>query len=214
MLALLALFKPWIHPWKKRFPATTSQAMPCELQDWWPDKRFLREEKEYGSQIQLLNENAQNKWFRTKQATLQCAYSHIREHQLLIIISNQHPFPHVVLLQMCSPHGTPNLLTSAADKTWKTVRRAVAISFSSANIKRKFPVVFSRTNQLIEWIRTQGPATAIDVDQAALRITLDVIGLLGFGHDFGSVKLQAVPRDHLLRVMPRCFTEVCRMVSE
>lgn len=39
--------------------------------------------------------------------------------------------------------------------------------------------------------------------QAALRVTLDVIGLAGFGHDYGSVALDSVPSDHLLRVLPR-----------
>lgn len=102
----------------------------------------------------------------------------------------------------------------------------------------------------------QGPIT-VDVDQAALRVTLDVIGLVGgpckgalssgvgvmpclllvrarhptqgpktnhalgphfspqagFGHNFGCLDLgtspsEPAPRDHLLRVLPRCFTEV------
>lgn len=59
---------------------------------------------------------------------------------------------------------------------------------------------------------TAAPIT-VDVDQAALRVTLDVIGLAGFGHDFGCLTLPGpmsdpAPRDHLLRVLPRCFTEV------
>jgi cytochrome P450 len=32
--------------------------------------------------------------------------------------------------KMCDPHGSPNLLTSAADDTWKAIRKAVAVSFS------------------------------------------------------------------------------------
>jgi hypothetical protein len=30
----------------------------------------------------------------------------------------------------CDPHGNANLLTSAADDTWKAIRKAVAVSFS------------------------------------------------------------------------------------
>lgn len=30
----------------------------------------------------------------------------------------------------------------------------------------------------------------------------------GFGHDYESVLQDVPPRDHLLRVLPRCFTEV------
>lgn len=32
--------------------------------------------------------------------------------------------------RMCDPHGSPNLLTSKADDTWKAIRKAVAVSFS------------------------------------------------------------------------------------
>ncbi len=31
----------------------------------------------------------------------------------------------------------------------------------------------------MEWLRAVGPSQAVDVDQAALRVTLDVIGLVG-----------------------------------
>jgi hypothetical protein len=46
------------------------------------------------------------------------------------------------------------------------------------NIKRKHPLVLSRVNALLERLHALGPAAAIDVDQAALRVTLDVIGLV------------------------------------
>lgn len=32
--------------------------------------------------------------------------------------------------KMCDPHGNANLLTSAADDSWKAIRKAVAVSFS------------------------------------------------------------------------------------
>jgi hypothetical protein len=46
------------------------------------------------------------------------------------------------------------------------------------NIKKKFPVVLGRINQLIGRLQVLGPGASIDVDQAALRVTLDVIGLV------------------------------------
>lgn len=46
------------------------------------------------------------------------------------------------------------------------------------NIKKKFPLVLGRINQLCERLAAAGPGTSIDVDQAALRVTLDVIGLV------------------------------------
>jgi cytochrome P450 len=46
------------------------------------------------------------------------------------------------------------------------------------NIRKKFPLVLGRINQLCERLAAAGPGAAIDVDQAALRVTLDVIGLV------------------------------------
>lgn len=115
--------------------------------------------------------------------------------------------------QMVEPHGLPNLLTSKADEQWKVVRKAVAVSFSSQNIKKKFPVILQRVDELIDRLKVLGPNASVDVDQAALRVTLDVIGLTGFNHDYQSVKLDKPPAGHLLRVLPRCFTEVMLRVA-
>jgi len=114
---------------------------------------------------------------------------------------------------MCDPHRSPNLLTSPADDAWKVIRKAVAVSFSFQNIKRKFPVVLSRVNELCGRLAALGPDASVDVDQAALRVTLDVIGLAGFGHDYASVRQDTPAYDHLLRVLPRCFTEVMLRVA-
>lgn len=110
--------------------------------------------------------------------------------------------------EMCEAHGEPNLLTSHSDQTWKTVRKAVAIAFSTGNIKKKYGTILGKINELLERLRSIGPKEAVDVDQAALRVTLDVIGLAAFGQDYNAVKQDKPPRDHLLRVLPRCFTEV------
>lgn len=81
---------------------------------------------------------------------------------------------------MVSPHREPNLLTAASDETWHLIRKAVAVSFSHGNIRNKFSIVLSKVNELINRCRALGPEHSIDVDQAALRVTLDVIGLVNY----------------------------------
>ena len=161
------------------------------------------------------------------------------------------------LSQMCDPHGNPNLLTAPADEKWKAIRKGIAVSFAFQNIKKKYPMVLSRVNevryqgrqpgrplqvlqgtsqavcwaiaadgldsnapcprsvalqrpppfalpQLAARVAALGPKASIDVDQAALRVTLDVIGLAGFGHDYQSVKQDKPEYDHLLVRMRAC----------
>jgi hypothetical protein len=109
---------------------------------------------------------------------------------------------------MTDPHGNPNLLTAPADEKWKAIRKGVAVSFAFQNIKKKYPMVLDRVNTVISRAGALGPKASIDVDQLALRVTLDVIGLAGFGHDYKSVEKDEPEYNHLLRVLPRCFTEV------
>jgi len=115
--------------------------------------------------------------------------------------------------KMCDPHGHANLLTAPADDKWKAIRKAVAVSFSAQNIKKKFPVILEKVNEVVVRSARLGPQASIDVDQTALRVTLDVIGLAGFNHDYKSVELDNPEWGHLLRVLPRCFTEVMLRVA-
>lgn len=50
------------------------------------------------------------------------------------------------------------------------------------NIKKKFPMVVQRCNEVVSRAAKLGPDASIDVDQLALRVTLDVIGLVSEGH--------------------------------
>jgi hypothetical protein len=50
------------------------------------------------------------------------------------------------------------------------------------NIKKKFPMVVQRCNEVVSHAAKLGPEASIDVDQLALRVTLDVIGLVRGGH--------------------------------
>ena len=80
--------------------------------------------------------------------------------------------------KMCDPHGHANLLTAPADDKWKAIRKAVAVSFSAQNIKKKFPVILEKVNEVVVRSARLGPQASIDVDQTALRVTLDIIGLV------------------------------------
>lgn len=110
--------------------------------------------------------------------------------------------------QMVESHAHPNLLTASSDAKWKIIRKAVAVSFSHGNIKKKFPMVLGKINELVDRLTVLGPKRSVDVDQAALRVTLDVVGLAAFGHDYEAVKQDTPAYSHMLRVLPRCFTEV------
>jgi len=55
---------------------------------------------------------------------------------------------------------------------------ATAAAAAFTEHREKYPLVLSRVNQLVERIAAQGPGASVDVDQAALRVTLDVIGLV------------------------------------
>lgn len=46
------------------------------------------------------------------------------------------------------------------------------------NIKKKFPMVVQRCNEVVSRAAKLGSDASIDVDQLALRVTLDVIGLV------------------------------------
>jgi len=120
------------------------------------------------------------------------------------------PLPRASLLstQMTDPHGNPNLLTAPADDKWKAIRKGVAVSFAFQNIKKKFPMILQRVNVVTNRAAALGPKASIDVDQLALRVTLDVIGLAGFGHDYQSVEKDVPEYDHLL-VSWLLLTSVC-----
>jgi hypothetical protein len=49
---------------------------------------------------------------------------------------------------MTDPHGNPNLLTAPADEKWKAIRKGVAVSFAFQNIKKKYPLVVARVNEV------------------------------------------------------------------
>ena len=51
-----------------------------------------------------------------------------------------------------------------------------------------FQYVEQTVSQLIQILKFKGPEAVVDMDHAALRVTPDVIGQVGFGKDFGATK--------------------------
>ncbi|KAK9905036.1 hypothetical protein WJX75_008344 [Coccomyxa subellipsoidea] len=84
-------------------------------------------------------------------------------------------------------HGKPNIFTSHIDDYWKLVRKGVAPAFSPKNIRKGFGHVVQVNRQLISILEEKRGAP-VDLDNATLRVTLDVIGRVGFGKDFGATR--------------------------
>jgi len=93
---------------------------------------------------------------------------------------------HMILILPCAPNVLSHHLVityRVAASPWAHLFFPISLSLffppsHTQNIKKKFPLVLSRVNQLVDRVAAQGPTASIDVDQAALRVTLDVIGLV------------------------------------
>ncbi|KAK9846641.1 hypothetical protein WJX81_008242 [Elliptochloris bilobata] len=81
--------------------------------------------------------------------------------------------------------GEPNIFTSHTDAYWRLVRKGVAPAFSAKSMRQGFAHVLAVNQQLVSILAARAGA-AVDMDNAALRVTLDVIGRVGFGKDFGA----------------------------
>ncbi|CAL8468775.1 g8316 [Coccomyxa elongata] len=92
--------------------------------------------------------------------------------------------------------GEPNLLTAkTGDQYWRLVRKGVAAAFNPQNIRQGFRHVLEPANQLIEILRERGPEKAVDIDDAAQRVALEVIGKVGFGKSFNALASLDAPAE-------------------
>lgn len=81
-------------------------------------------------------------------------------------------------LQMVHPNSCQNLLTSLSTDQWRTVRKALAVSFSQGSMKKQYRVVLEKVNELLSRLELMDLSGSVNMDQAALKVTLDVIGLV------------------------------------
>ncbi|CAL8464901.1 g4436 [Coccomyxa elongata] len=90
----------------------------------------------------------------------------------------------------CFDRGTSDppqpclISTATADPYWRVVRKGVAPAFNSTNIRKGFGTVLEVAKRLVDRLKEHGAESAIDIDGALQCESFDVIGSVGFGHDF------------------------------
>jgi hypothetical protein len=91
------------------------------------------------------------------------------------------------LPQIYSPTRTPSWFTTPDAAKWLSVRKGCALAFNSENIRKAFPMIRDAVSAVCDHLATlegQPGGLEVDMDNAALRVALDVIGLTAFGRDF------------------------------
>eukprot|EP00884_Botryococcus_braunii_P015488 jgi/Botrbrau1/2622/Bobra.145_1s0040.1 len=70
---------------------------------------------------------------------------------------------------------------------WKLLRKGISPAFNPANLRKEFPATVASALELVKSIKaSQGEE--VNVDEAAQRQAMDVIGRVGFGVQFGATK--------------------------
>ncbi|KAG2494403.1 hypothetical protein HYH03_007455 [Edaphochlamys debaryana] len=91
-------------------------------------------------------------------------------------------------MEMLTSTTMPNILTVPMGPYYKALRKAVTPAFSTANLKLFYPTVLKLTHNVMDHIRGLGEGAAIDMDAAAQRLTIDVIGRFAFDRDFAATE--------------------------
>ena len=114
------------------------------------------------------------------------------------------PWIYRIMSCIVSPDGnTPNMLSHPTnDGYWKKIRKCVLPSFSMHNLRREFPQIVQVIGRVEEYLTTNshnegGGPSFVNIDNVLQRQALDVMGFIGFGTDFGSVK-------HLFQMGKNC----------
>lgn len=92
------------------------------------------------------------------------------------------------LSSLTSPGGKhPSILSHLTnDGYWWALRKGVAPAFSPLNIRNEFHHVLRIADQVTEILRASS-SQYVDVDNLFQRASMDVIGRIGFGSDFGAI---------------------------
>ncbi|KAL4859226.1 Acyl-coenzyme A oxidase [Chlorella vulgaris] len=88
--------------------------------------------------------------------------------------------------ELFSPKGIRSFFNTHSYDDWKVVRKVTAPAFSPASIRKAFPVLLRVTNELCDVLAGKVAAgqDVLEMSEAAMRVTLDVIGSTGYGYDF------------------------------
>ncbi|KAF8072732.1 Cyp3a9 [Scenedesmus sp. PABB004] len=77
-----------------------------------------------------------------------------------------------------------NILSSLeTSPTWRSVRRAAASALTMSHLRAALPHINVATERLVAELAAAGPDAAQDLDAAAQRVTVDVVGLAAFDRD-------------------------------
>eukprot|EP00208_Stichococcus_sp_RCC1054_P002339 CAMPEP_0206139828 /NCGR_PEP_ID=MMETSP1473-20131121/7467_1 /ASSEMBLY_ACC=CAM_ASM_001109 /TAXON_ID=1461547 /ORGANISM="Stichococcus sp, Strain RCC1054" /LENGTH=576 /DNA_ID=CAMNT_0053533745 /DNA_START=97 /DNA_END=1827 /DNA_ORIENTATION=+ len=116
---------------------------------------------------------------------------------------------------MMSKAGHSDILSGQTDEEWRLFRKGVAPAFNPVNIRNGFRHITATCAELVEILHATGPDESIDIDQACLCETMDVIGLFGFGQGFEAVKrFGEGGMAELMDIMKRSEMEVERRLSD
>ncbi|GLC41517.1 hypothetical protein PLESTB_001002400 [Pleodorina starrii] len=88
------------------------------------------------------------------------------------------------------PAAAPSSATAGSSPQWLLLRRSLLHAFSISELRQDFEVAKVKALSLARVITDLGPGVVLDVDDAALRFSLDVMGLSKLGYDFQAVEAQ------------------------
>lgn len=102
----------------------------------------------------------------------------------------QDPAIYDIFNMLTTPGGRqPNLLGHLThDGYWKLIRKGVAPAFAPRAIRAEFPHLLAVVDRLSAAFTSIGAERFVDVDNALQRESMEVIGRVGFGHDFGAIE--------------------------
>uniref|UniRef100_A0A6S8H150 Cytochrome P450 n=1 Tax=Dunaliella tertiolecta TaxID=3047 RepID=A0A6S8H150_DUNTE len=89
-----------------------------------------------------------------------------------------------------SGNDIESILTAPENEYWKSVRRGLAPAFAVNNLKQVFPEAVALSRSAADYLERTG-GQAVDIDNIAQRITVDVIGKMVFGMAFNACKFEA-----------------------
>ena len=141
--------------------------------------------------------------------TVYSKFNIVRPRKDLCSADSRPAASHAGATQLLHPRSAPTIFTSKTNDHWRLVRKGVAPAFNPKNIRHAlastsaaagslltlctscrlgFHHVARINARLIEQLQAAGPSAAFDADNLTERVTLDVIGQVGFGQDFGATE--------------------------
>ncbi|GAB4815789.1 hypothetical protein N2152v2_002835 [Parachlorella kessleri] len=95
-----------------------------------------------------------------------------------------------IINELFSACGHPSISSSLDSKSpyWRLVRKGTAPAFNPNNLRRGFDPAIAAALEVCDVIKSVGDCQSVDIDNLLVREALDVIGKVGFNHDFKAVQ--------------------------